>query len=372
MSFINTNKERFYGDRYFREHVMADDFDWRVKKKELSPYFEERGFCVPMMYDDYYSRLNGIHSDRYISMDLYYMYILPCLNRRDMQKAYADKNGYSILFPDVPQPETVVKNRNGIFYDSSDRYIARQDAIELCAEECDCIIKPTIETGNGVGVERFDASTNETVNAQFEKYERDFIVQRRLRQSAEMARLNSSSLNTMRLFTYRSQDGAIRFLSGKSFLRVGGKGSVKDNGSAGGGMMRVADDGSVGDNVVHFKSMKVTSAKEDYGINGFKIPQFQDAVEIVKSLHRKVWYCDLLGWDIAVGVDGFVFIEMNMLPSCEGPQQLSGPLFEGILDEIMGRISCVRKSNAELSVNRFRDGFDHLLQIGGEDVQSIL
>ena len=368
MSFINTVKERFYGDRYFKEHVMAEDFDWRAHRKELSPYFEEHGFCVPMMYDDYYSQLNGIHSDRYISMDLYYMYILPSLNRRDMQKAYADKNGYSILFSGIPQPETIVKNRNGFFYDVEDKFISQKDAILTCNKEADCIIKPTVETGNGVGVERFDTSSQEAIVHQFKKYERDFIVQKRLHQHEKMAKLNPSSLNTMRLFTYRSPDGTINYLPGKTFLRVGGKNSVKDNGSAGGGMMRVFDDGTVGDDVVHFKSMKVTSAQADYGITGFKVPGFPDAIDFVKRLHRKVWYCDLLGWDVAVGEDGFVFIEMNMLPSCEGPQQLSGPLFDGFLDEVMDRISCVRKSKAEFSINRFREGFDHLLQIGGEEI----
>ena len=151
-SFINTSKELFYGDRYFREHVAPENFDYRAHKKELSPYFAQYGFKVSMMYNDYYQKLNGIISDRYISMDLYYMYILPCLNRRDMQTAYTDKNIYSILFPEILQPETVVKNVNGIFYSGGGGIISDEEALKICKDSGECIIKPTVSTANGDGV----------------------------------------------------------------------------------------------------------------------------------------------------------------------------------------------------------------------------
>ena len=370
MQFINTSKELFYGDRYFKEHVMAEDFEYRAHKRELSPFFAERGFKVSMMYNDYYSRLSGIVSDRYLSMDLYYMYILPSLNRRDMQKAYADKNAYSKLFDDVPQPVTIVRNRNGFFFDDQDNPLSIQDALMKSLNQADCIIKPTVETGDGVGVERFDSTTIERIKEQFVAYRCDFIVQKFLVQHPEMARLNPSSLNSMRLMTYRSNDGTIHFLSGKTFLRVGGKGSCKDNVSAGGGMMHVDDDGSVRDRVVRYKSMRLSSLKSEFGIDHFKVPNFDGAIEMVMQLHRRIWYCDLLGWDVAIREDGMpTFVEMNVVPACESIQQGSGPLFENILlDEVVNRVSCVKKSTAMFSINRFRPGFDYLLQIGGEEV----
>ena len=369
-SFINTSKELFYGNRYFREHVAPDDFDCRVHKKELSPYYAQHGFKVSMMYNDYFSRLNGICSDRYMSMDLYYMYVLPCLNRRDMQRAYADKNAYSEIFAGTRQPECVVKNINGFFRDSCGVQISKDKAIALCLGTEGCIIKPTVETGDGVGVERFDGSSEQGIDSFFSRYISDFTVQKRVRQHEKMALLNPSSLNSMRLMTYRALDGNINFLSGKTFLRVGGKGSCKDNVSAGGGMMHVDDDGKVSDIVVRYKTMELRSLKDDYGVEVFYVPNFEDAISLVLKLHEKMWYCDFCGWDIAIGEDGApVFVEVNVVPACESVQQGSGPIFEGwILDEIMARLSCVKKSKTEFSINRFRPGFDHLLQIGGEAV----
>jgi len=367
-SFINTSKELFYGDRYFRDHVAPDDFDYMAHKKEVSPYFAQHGFKVSMMYNDYFSRLNRICSDRYMSMDLYYMYVLPCLNRRDMQRAYADKNAYTELFAGIKQPECIVKNTNGFFRDTYGAHISTDVAMSLCIGVEECIIKPTVETGDGVGVEKFDGSSKQRIDSQFSKYESDFVVQKCVRQHEKMASLNTSSLNSMRLMTYRALDGSINFLSGKTFLRVGGKGSCKDNVSAGGGMMHVDDDGKVSDTVVRYKSMELQSLKYDYGVEDFYVPNFADAVSLVLKLHEKMWYCDFCGWDIAIGEDGTpIFVEVNVVPACESVQQGSGPIFEGwMLDEIMARVSKVKKLTAEVSLRVFKPGFDHIIQTRGE------
>lgn len=366
--YINSAKEIFYGDRYFRDHVLAPDFDWRAKKKDISPYFASHGFSVSMMYNDYYSRLSEVISDKYVSMDLYYMYILPSLNRRDMQKAYADKNEYSLIFHGIRQPETVLKNRNGFFYDLSENLISKEKAESICLGTRDCIIKPTVETGDGVGVEQFEGSSVDSISEKFCQYGSDFIVQRKVKQHKALARLNPSSLNSMRLMTYRSLDGKINFLSGKTFLRIGGKNSCKDNVSAGGGMMHVDDDGKVCDNIVKYKKMERGSLQKDYDASNFYVPNFSKAIELVENLHKRIWYCDFLGWDVAIGEDGSpVFIEMNVAPACEAAQQGSGPMFEGwILDEIMERVSKVRKLTAEVSLRVFNPGFDHVLQTRGE------
>ena len=112
--YINTKSELFYGDRYFKGEVLPEGYKLGPNRKVASPYFASKGFFVSQAYSDYYSQLTGIKSDKYISMDLYYFYIIPCLNRREFVRAYADKNNYSLFFNGVNQPETVIKNRNGI------------------------------------------------------------------------------------------------------------------------------------------------------------------------------------------------------------------------------------------------------------------
>ena len=366
--FINTPTEIFCGDRYFKEHVMAPGFDYRTHKKEISPYFAKRGFKVSMMYSDYFSRLSGVSSDRYLSMDLYYFYVIPCLNRSDFLEAYSDKNLFSMLFQGVNQPETVVKNRNGIFFDSDEKVVSRDDAIRICLRESasnGCIVKPTVETCNGNGVSLFDGRDERSVAAQFGHFGVNFIVQRKVKQHAEMNRLNPTSLNACRIMTYRGVDGEIKFIRDRSFLRIGRAGAVVDNVSSGGGMCHLHDDGSVSDTIVRYKTMVLGSLKHDHGIEQFIVPNFGRAVDFACALHERLAFFDLIGWDIAIDENGCpLMIEFNARPGVEATQQGAGPMLGNLQDEIMERVLRVRKTRMAFVVNSFRPGFDFRLPVG--------
>jgi len=227
------------------------------------------------------------------------------------------------------------------------------------------IIKPTLDTCNGIGVKLLDGSDSNLVNKQFAEYNINYIVQYKVQQHSEMARLNHSSLNTLRMFTYRDIDGKVHYLKKKTFIRFGGKGAIMDNGSAGGGICKVNEDGIVDDAVHRFKKLKTDSLAKNYGISEIRVPSFGKAIELVVSLHEKLSYFDYIGWDVAIGETGIpIFIEHNVLPSVEGPQLISGPVFGEYLDEVMERISVVRKEKRVYTANYFRSGFNYLLPIG--------
>ena len=198
------------------------------------------------------------------------------------------------------------------------------------------------------------------------EYGTDFIVQRVISQHDSMARLNESSVNTIRVFTYRNRGGAISALRDMTFLRVGGKGSVKDNGSSGGWLAGVvSDEGQIASMCCKFKNATQVALSECLGMDGFSIPNFQAVYPFAESLHERMPYFDLLGWDIAIGPSGEpVFIEMNVEPSVEGPQLTRGPAFGDLIDEIMERISTVTKERKVYDIHHFRSGFDYFLPIG--------
>lgn len=359
--FINIKQELRWGDWYFKDHVIPDDFDYRVHKKERSSYYAARGFDASMMYSDYYSRFNGIASDRYMPMDVYFFYALPCLNRWDLRLAYTDKNLYDMLFPRVRQAKTVIKNINGIVYDGEGRILSLADAVRLCERESeDCIIKPTLDTCNGKGVGLLDASS---VQAQLSMYGVNYIVQRKVCQHEKMAQLNASSLNSLRIFTYRTLAGEIRNLY--TFLRFGGSGSVMDNASTGGGYCKVFPDGRVEDRINRYKTLAMGSLKRDKLLEDFYIPSYAAAVDAALEMHATLPYFDYIGWDIAIDTDGVpVLIEFNVLANIGSVQVTHGPVFGEYLDEVMDRISIVKKQKTVYSVNKFRPGFNYLLPIG--------
>ncbi len=355
--FINSNKEFYWGDWYFKSHVMADGFDYKAHKRELSPYYEERGFKVSMMFADYFSQLNGMHSDRYLSMDLYYFYVIPALNRHDFINPYLDKNIYSELFPDICQPETVVKNINGLYYRDG-REITIDEAVKAVSGFCgDMIIKPTVETCNGEGVEQITNTDPQQLKELFAHYAYNFIVQKKVMQHPAISQVNPTSLNSMRLYTYRRPDGSYEFLYPFAHMRFGGKGAIKDNVSQGGGTCLIHPDGRVDDKVYRFKSMSVSSLEQETGVKDLVIPCYDKVVETLKRMHSRLPYFDFVGWDVTVLPDGEpLLIEFNLVPSVEGPQMMSGPMFGDYLDEIIERARRVECTKMQAFKKEFDKG----------------
>lgn len=355
--YLNSNKEFSWGDWYFKNHVMASDFDYKAHKKELSAYFEQRGFKVSMMFADYFSRLNGINSDRYLSMDVYYFYVIPALNRHDFKDAYLDKNIYSELFPDVRQPGTVVKNIHGHFYRDGEE-VSLDQAIQAVQDAgVDMIIKPTVETCNGEGVEQIRSLDSDSLHALFAHYDYNFIVQEKVKQHPQLQQVNPTSLNSMRLYTYRRVDGTYEYLYPFAHMRFGGKGAIKDNVSQGGGTCLIHEDGAVDDRVFRFKSMQVSSLKRETGVEGLVIPHYGQVIDALLRMHRRLPYFDFVGWDVTVLSDGQpLLIEFNLVPSVEGPQMMAGPMFGDFLDEVIDRARQARNAKLQTYKKSFPKG----------------
>ena len=224
--FINSKKEIFLAGRFFRLETQPEEYDGKIFRKTHSSFWASHGFDVSEMYADFYSRFSGIESNRYFSDDVYYFYALPALNRQDFMLAYTDKNVADSLFRGFRQPETVIKNVNGLFVDANGERISRGLAVKACCREQSCIVKPTVNGGSGVGVTKMTIHTASEAEALFDKRQSNYIVQRVLQQHSDMALLNKTSVNTIRIFTYRDVGGNIHYVRGHSFIRFGKKGAV--------------------------------------------------------------------------------------------------------------------------------------------------
>lgn len=201
------------------------------------------------------------------------------------------------------------------------------------------------------------------IKEQFASYNVNFIVQKKVEQHPEMGRVNGSSLNTLRVYTYRGEDKRIHHLN--TTMRFGGAGFVMDNASSGGGFCKVHKDGRVDDRVLGYQRLAVKSLTVDFGVADLRIPSYGRVVDATLALHKSLPYFDLIGWDMAVTKIGEpCFIEFNVLPAVEISQLAHGPMFGEYLDEVMNRISVVKKQKTVYSVNKFRPGFNYMLPIG--------
>ncbi len=372
--FINSKKEIFLGERFFKVETQPDEYDGSAYRKAKSAFWASHGFDVSAMYANFYSYFSGIESDKYFSDDLYYFYALPTLNRQDFMWAYTDKNIADQVFRGFRQPETILKNVNGIFVDKDGEVVSKNEAMQICLDHnASCIVKPTVNGGSGVGVAKVNLKLQADVEDLFNQRRGNYIIQRVLKQHSDMASLNDSSVNTIRIFTYRDLNGVVHYVKGHSFIRFGKKGAAMDNVAAGGVLCSIDDNGIASDKYVGFNTMTLQSLSENFGIVNFKVPSFDKAVDFAKRLHGRLFYFDYVGWDIAVGEDGEpVYMEFNLQPTTEGDQMASGPSFGEFLDEVVERMKHVEKAEVIFSRRYFRPGFDHLLQIGGPDLHNWL
>jgi hypothetical protein len=157
--------------------------------------------------------------------------------------------------------------------------------------------------------------------AQFKKLEEVFlaimkgcyIFQENVIQHPEMSRLNSSSLNTIRIVTFSSFRHAPEVVS--AFLRMGRSGNIVDNCGQGGIFIDIdLETGKLnGDAITELVQGGATYSRHpDSGVlfKDFTIPHFSEvkkmACQAAGFLSEK-----LVGWDIGIMAEGPILIEGN-------------------------------------------------------------
>lgn len=286
-----------------------------------------------------YYYLYGLNVKNFRHSEDYLVY-LPFMRRRDELNLNSKHNSSSILRNKlyfgvfakafgINTPENIALVRNGDVlllgegrHTSIEKFVASVSGIFFC--------KPMDgECGTGVFKLGVDTSTikindNTTDIATLIKMLEgpDFLVQRCITQHHLQAKLHPTSINSIRMVTVRSlKDNKIYVLP--SILRIGTNDSIVDNTSQGG----VA----VGFNLETGQLNEYGLQKPQFGLrldthpnSGIKfseytIPFIKEAVEQAKYFHS---FLDLhsIGWDIAIGESGPMFIEGNDNWEINGPQ----------------------------------------------------
>lgn len=317
------------------------------QEAEIKAYFKKHlGREVPTYWHQYLYSRNGVYSVKYIPSSVYVSSIIFRLNNYQFSLAYVDKGFYDTLFPDVNRPQTFIKNVNGFYYDDK-KPITKEEAISRCSNLKEAIIKPTVFGSWGEGVKLFHTDNgfvpelNMSVNDLVTKYKKSFIIQSKLEQHPDLAKLNPSSVNTIRVMSYRRENEVIILYA---VIRIGRMGKVVDNETAGGikadidiqtGRIKGPAFGSPTE-----KNMPQT----DCGtvLDNYLIPSFPQVLDFVKDLHFRLPYFKLIGWDISVDTKGNpVMIEWNR--SAELSQVAHGPAFGDYTEEILA--NAIREEN---------------------------
>lgn len=263
----------------------------------------------------FYSHYIGLDTN-IVPDDIFHYIIEPVLNSRHVLPVYSDKNLFEKLIDRDVLPVCVLRNIGGDFM-NRDYHIIQMDDEEFARriirnEELKAkgrfIIKPTTNTSGGHGVKLFlykpdegwKSTDGDSLSLSFikEAYKKDFIIQECIEPSDFVKQFNPSSYSTLRIFTYRSvKDDLPHFIGG--YLRVGAKGSFKDNVWGGGYAVPITQDGKL----FNFAS---DAKRKRYGnVNGinlkdksFEIPNWDMVLQLVSSVACILTPTRLLSYDI--------------------------------------------------------------------------
>lgn len=267
----------------------------------------------------------------YYLCDFQYSYVLDCLNPRGQVEALTNKGLYDIYFPGISFPQVILRNINGVFYDGQLAQVDFKGAVDCILQYGkDFIIKPTLDTGGGKGVQRivFDncRESRERIEEILCRYNKNFIVQEVLESNSLMAGFNPTSLNTCRVTTIYMKGE----VSSYTILKFGKKDAKVDNWSQG-YYLGVTSDGRFMpygyDN--HFNKIYRTDSGVEF--SGVKLEGFEEMVSYAQKNHVRYFpQCGIIGWDIVIDKENKPkVIEINLkTPGIRGEQLCLGPVFE--------------------------------------------
>ncbi len=294
-----------------------------------------------------YSSISGIPDVNYVPENFYYNKIEPFLNNKAYIIPYTDKNLFERLihnFSDV-FPKTNLRCINGAIYDSSYELKSNPNEIINNLKDKEYIVKPSSFTGGGRGVSILlkDGSKFELNNKQLHLsfllehlkrvYNNNFILQGKIIQHPWFSNFNKTSLNTVRILTYRSVvNENVHVIN--SVLRYGAADSIVDNQASGGCSIGVDAQGLLNMFAVNKQGIKILGIPVS---DNEVVPEFGRMQSMAKKIAPYFFFQRLLGFDFCLTNENEIkILEVN----CKNleinfHQMNNGPLFGDYTDEII-------------------------------------
>lgn len=192
------------------------------------------------------------------------------------------------------------------------------------------IAKPHNAT-HGIGVQKINYNNTVDVKALYEQLKsRDCFVEQVIHQIKDIAKLNSSSVNTLRINTLIRDNGDIDITN--ATIRIGGGGAVADN-LHNNGVCATIDrqTGVVISRGADLQLRNVVYHPDSHEqIIGFKVPCWDKVTSTVKEMASVVPQMRYVGWDIAIDEEENIVVLEGNSRAGFGLQQL--PLKRGVWD----------------------------------------
>lgn len=309
--------------------------------QRISTYWGERTNTI---FHQFYKSATGHFDVRLIPNDIYYTQIDPYFNDWSEGVCLDNKIYYRFYFPFLKQPVIIGFRWNGYWYDGNSNQISIRDIIEsISSKAIACFVKAASCSMGGHGVKFVNGSemSINQIGEIIESFDGDIIIQEKIIQNEAIARLNKSSVNTVRIMTFLRKDGSVKTCS--SCLRMGLAGSVVDNASSGGITVGIEPATGKLKETAYSPSGRSYSKHPTSGtkFSDIVIPNFSKIIECAERGAVSMPKFRLISWDFAIDSNNEpILIEANLfVGELEFHQLNNGPIFGDETDEILKEVA---------------------------------
>ena len=265
-----------------------------------------------------YSAYTGNFDYRYFPEILYIPEFEKYMNpNMSYNTVFENKNILPIIARNIGirTPVSVLSSRNGVFsFDNRSCERIREACVFLKQFDDDVLFaKPSVGSSSGRGC--FKLKTNSynimELKALIEGLGPDFVIQKCLDCSQDIKRLNSNTVNTFRVITYRWKKKVYHM---PIIMRIGRENAEVDNAHAGGMFIGVSDTGVL-------KKTAFTEFHSTFDIHpdskevflGYQISNFDKVINTAHTMALQLPEVGVINWDFTIDSDEQpVLIEANI------------------------------------------------------------
>lgn len=303
------------------------------KKKSIKIILEELSCisrywnCPPYHYFTYRLFNKKLSKEQLLDIipPIFYTNVYWDKRNKELNKSlFQSKNFQNELFQKykIASMKVIATVKNNWLLNSEDKPITIDELIRnhIVSDDSGLVIKP--DNGRGGEGIHFITRKNKTIylgNKPISQHNilksleknRNYIIQERFLQSKEMAAINASSVNTLRIYTQIKGDKAVL---PACVLRIGVN-KVVDNFCQGGLMVPVDVETGM---LAEFALTKNGDTKfyshpvSKYVFKDTKLAHWQEIKDQVTKYAMLLSDCRDLGWDVAIGEKGIKVIEINI------------------------------------------------------------
>ncbi|WP_405381813.1 sugar-transfer associated ATP-grasp domain-containing protein [Phascolarctobacterium sp.] len=351
------------------------------QRKQIESFWKRYEFAYPnICFDEFQAFMNrtGVFDPRYIPNGIRAIYIAPYFQHKHYYWSSQNKTLLNKIFPNIKQPEVLVRRMNGYFFDGEYNRINLPLAIEKCLAHLNSgnefIFKPNDVSGGGRGICFYKNATEQQLQKLLLNSGQSFVIQNVIKQHEVMAKLNSNSVNTLRI-TSIIWKNKVNILA--AAVRIGAGEKRVDNWSAGGMIVGLDDKGHLYPFGLDKKCNRMTMTVGGVDLTkGYSIPCWDKVIETVERSHFHIPYIKLASWDIAIDECGDpILIEVNFAGDWHVHQLTVGPvlgeLTQEILDEVILKRYCKKHNTLNFDFKEYHDHIEVEKYLGDNKVVKI-